>query len=77
MAPPGCTSSAGWKISRTRPGSAGAAASASPAPSSIAVCASCPQACITPFTVEAKGSPVSSCMGSASRSARSATHGAP
>ena len=32
IAPPGCTSSAGWKISRTRPGSDGALASASPAP---------------------------------------------
>ena len=77
IAPPGCTSSAGWKISRTRPGSPGADASASPAPSSIAVCASCPQACMTPWTVEAKGRPVSSVSGSASMSARNATHRSP
>ena len=77
IAPPGCISSAGWKISRTRPGRSGAAASASPAPSSIAVCASCPQACMTPSTVDANGRPVSSCSGSASRSARRATQRSP
>ena len=77
IAPPGCTSSAGWKISRTRPGSAGARASARPAPSSIAVCASCPQACMTFVTVEANGSPVASCSGRASMSARSATQRSP
>ena len=44
-----------------------------PAPSSMAVCASCPQACMTFGTVEANGSPVASCSGSASMSARSAT----
>ena len=77
IAPPGCTSSAGWKISRTRPGSAGALASARPAPSTIAVWASCPQACMTFGTVEANGSPVASCSGRASMSARSATQRRP
>jgi hypothetical protein len=43
-APPGISSSAGWKISRTPAGSSGAEASAVAAPSSIAVCASWPQA---------------------------------
>ena len=41
-APPGTVSSAGWKISRTRPGSSRRASSAA-APSRIAVCASWPQ----------------------------------
>ena len=77
IAPPGCTSSAGWKISRTRPGSAGALASARPAPSTIAVWASCPHACMTFGTVEANGSPVASCSGRASMSARSATQRRP
>jgi hypothetical protein len=58
MAPPGINSSAAWKISRTPTGSSGAAASADAAPSSIAVCASCPQACATFGTVEAYGAPV-------------------
>ena len=77
IAPPGCTSSAGWKTSRTRPGSVGALASASPAPSSIAVCASWPQACITFGVAEANGSPVDSCSGRASMSARRATQRLP
>ena len=48
-APPGMTSSAGWKISRTRPGSASAtSASARPAPSRAVACTSWPQACATP-----------------------------
>ena len=76
-APPGWISSAGWKISRTRPGSDGAVASARPAPSSIAVCASCPQACMTFGTVDANGRPVASCSGRASMSARSATQRLP
>ena len=40
------------------------------APTSIAVCASWPQACIAPLTSEANGSPVSSGIGNASMSAR-------
>ena len=43
------------------------------APISIAACVSCPQACILPSCSEAKGSPVSSCIGSASMSARRST----
>ena len=39
-------------------------------PSSIAVCTSWPQACMTPAFCDAKCSPVSSLMGSASMSAR-------
>src|ERR1700692_1841625 len=39
------------------------------APTSIATCASCPQACIDPSTSLANGRPVSSGMGSASISA--------
>jgi hypothetical protein len=45
------------------------------APSSIAVCPSWPQACIAPGFSEAKSTPLSSVMGSASMSARSATVG--
>ena len=45
------------------------------APSSIAIWASCPQACIFPSFSEAKGSPVFSTEGSASISARSITTG--
>ena len=75
-APPGMISSAGWKISRTRPGSESAtAARDSPAPSRAAACTSWPQACATPVTVLAQGSSVRSSTGSASRSARRATTG--
>ena len=52
-APPGISSSAAWKISRTPTGSSGTEASASAAPSSTAVCASWPQACATLGTTEA------------------------
>ena len=52
-------------------------ASASPAPSTIAVCTSCPQACRRPRTVDANGRSVASCSGSASMSARSATQRSP
>ena len=76
IAPPGINSSAAWKISRTPTGSSGAAASADAAPSSIAVWASCPQACATFGTVEAYGAPVRSAIGSASMSARNAMRGA-
>ncbi len=73
-APPGWTSSAGWKTSRTRPGSRSATeASARPAPSSTEVCASCPHMCATPGTCETHGTSVCSCSGRASMSARSAT----
>jgi hypothetical protein len=76
-APPGMTSSAGWNTSRTRPGSSGADASASPAAMSMVVWASWPQACAAPGTPDAYGSPVSSVSGSASMSARSATQRSP
>ncbi|SIM31221.1 Uncharacterised protein [Mycobacteroides abscessus subsp. abscessus] len=75
MAPPGMTSSAGWKIRRTPDGSDGAELSAMAAPSKIAVCASCPQACATFGTVDEYAAPVRSCIGRASMSARSATRG--
>src|SRR4051812_16813521 len=75
-APPGMISSAGWKISRTRPGSRSATpARARPAPSRAAACTSWPHACATPWTVLAQGSSVWSSTGRASRSARSATSG--
>jgi hypothetical protein len=73
-APPGMTSSAGWKMQRTRPwGRSGASTRASAAPSRIVVCASCPQAWHIPGTVERYGTALASGSGSASRSARSAT----
>ena len=75
IAPPGINSSAGWKISRTPTGSSGTEASASAAPSRIAVCASWPQACATLGTAEAYGIPVRSDIGSASMSARNAMRG--
>ena len=53
IAPPGISSSAAWKISRTPTGSSGTDANASAVPSRIAVCASCPQACATLGIVEA------------------------
>ena len=76
-APPG-TSSAGWKISRTRPCSRPAAARRArntPAPSRIVVCTSCPHAWQAFGTVERYGTFFSSPIGSASRSARSAITG--
>ncbi len=76
-APPGMTSSAGWKISRTRPVRPPHRCRASAAPSTAVVCTSCPQACMMPGTVEANGSPVSSSSGSASMSARRAMTGSP
>ena len=45
------------------------------APASMAVCRSCPQACIAPGIAEAYGSRVSSVTGSASMSPRSSTTG--
>lgn len=48
-APPGPISSACWKIMRISPGTlSGVADSSCATPSRIAVCPSCPQACITP-----------------------------
>ena len=75
IAPPGISSSAAWKISRTPTGSSGTDASASAVPSSTAVCASWPQACATLGTTEAYGAPVRSAIGNASMSARSAMRG--
>ena len=64
-------SSSGWNMSFTQPSSsASCALRMRAAPSSMAVCASWPHACMKPFW-EAKGSPVSSRRGSASMSARS------
>ena len=75
-------SSAGWKMNTTVPGrSSFKPASTSAVAMSMAVCASCPQACMTPTSFppswalarEAKGSPSGSSTGSASMSARRAT----
>ena len=74
--PAPANSSAGSNTSRTRPGRASRSShSRAAAPSSMAVWASWPQACITPGTREAKGRPVASWMGRASMSARSSTVG--
>lgn len=71
-APP-TVSSAGWNSRRTVPDRLSRISQSSrAAPSSMAACASCPQACIMPGCSEAKGRPVSSWMGSASISARRA-----
>ena len=75
FAPPGCTSSACWKISFTEPlNSSRMPHSTFATPSRQAVCMSCPQACMTLGVSLAKGRPVSSGIGSASMSARRATH---
>src|SRR5438132_55405 len=75
-APPGGFSSACWNRKRiSPPSSSRRPASSFAAPSSIAVCPSCPQACITPGRVEANSRPDSSWIGSASMSARSASTG--
>ena len=69
-----------FKISRTLPRSSPDAAHSarnSPAPTSMAVCASWPQAWHMPEIVERYGTPFSSSIGSASRSARRATRGVP
>src|SRR3546814_932739 len=82
--PSGAPSSEGWNTSITSPGSSPCiATSASATPSRIAVCASWPQACITPVcwplkvvvTFDANGRSLRSVTGSASMSARSAIFG--
>ena len=74
-------SSAGWKISRTRPGSSPLLGELGQrpgrAPSSTVVCTSWPQAWQTPSTVDRYGTSLVSGSGSASRSARSATTRSP
>ena len=75
--PPGKTSSAGWKISRTRPPRSPARSNARATPSSTVRCRSWPQAWDTSGNVEENGSPVASRMGSASMSARSPTSRSP
>ncbi len=75
-APPAPLSSAGWNMKITLPArSACRADSSRAAPVSIAVCRSCPQACMTPSVRDANGSPVASVTGSASMSPRSSTTG--
>src|SRR3954451_3486006 len=74
-APPGASSSACWKMNRSAPPGSSAPASRDAAPSSIAVCPSCPHACIAPGRSDANATPLSSWIGSASMSARSATVG--
>src|SRR5215210_5569899 len=72
--PAGEASSAGWNRRSTRPGISSLTSSSNhPAPTSIAVWASCPQACIIPSTFETKEWSFSSCMGNASMSALKAT----
>src|SRR4051794_4566373 len=74
-APPGASSSACWKMNRSSPPGSSAPTSCAAAPSSIAVCPSCPHACIAPGRSEANSTPLSSSIGSASMSARNATVG--
>mmetsp|Transcript_35958 Transcript_35958/g.91910 ORF Transcript_35958/g.91910 Transcript_35958/m.91910 type:complete len:223 (+) Transcript_35958:470-1138(+) len=72
-APP---SSAGWNSSLTVPGSvASCSLRILAAPSSMAMCASCPHACMTPGFWLLYSTSLSSRMGSASMSARRATVG--
>ena len=82
--PAGAPSSAGWKTSSTSPGSVSCMpTSAFATPSRMPVCASWPQACITPtvspryvdVAFEAKGRLLRSVTGSASMSARNAMRG--
>ncbi len=76
MRAPPWPSSPGWNRNRTRPASSPRRATSSrAAPTSMAVWASCPHECMTPSCSEAKSSPVSSGIGSASMSARSSTVG--
>ena len=67
-------SSPGWNMNITVPARLSRwAASARAAPTSIATCVSCPQACMAPCVFEAKSSPVSSVRGRASMSPRRST----
>ena len=68
--PPAPPSSAGWKISATVPSKLRVSQRYRPAPSSIAVWPSCPQACIAPGVCDAHGLPLVSATGNASMSAR-------
>ena len=71
-APP-VVSSAGWKTRSTERGSSSAQVTRwCASPRSIAMCPSCPQACILCGCVEAKGTPVVSVTGKASISERRA-----
>ncbi len=72
---PAPVSSAGCNTTITSP-SAGSAARRCAAPTAHVACTSWPHACITPALREAKGRPVSSWIGSASMSPRTATGGA-
>src|SRR3954451_23590104 len=76
-APPGASSSAGWKRKRSSPPGRRSRASASTfaAPSSMAVWPSWPQACMTPGFSDAKSTPLASSIGRGSMSALSATTG--
>src|SRR5881394_3685209 len=71
--PPPPPSSAGWKITTAVPEKLRVSARYLAPPSSIAVCPSCPQACILPGLMERYGRLVCSSMGSASMSARRPT----
>ncbi|MDI2021316.1 hypothetical protein PJL18_01835 [Paenarthrobacter nicotinovorans] len=74
-APPGIVSSAGWKMIRTVPPSGLFLCirwSVRAMPSIAVVWTSCPQACVTPWFLEANGRPVSSMIGKASMSPRRA-----
>ncbi len=72
-APEGSDSSRGCSTASAGRGPP-ASRSARPKATSAAMCTSCPQACMAPFT-EAHGAPVVSATGSASSSARMATSG--
>ncbi len=68
--PPPPPSSAGWNITTTVPSKLRVSARYFAAPSSIAVCPSCPQACIFPSTLDECATPLVSNIGKASISAR-------
>ena len=73
---PSNPSSPGWNMKTTSPARCSRCrASSRAAPASIAVCRSCPHACIAPGSSLVKSSPVSSCTGRPSMSPRSSTAG--
>ena len=73
-APPGGVSSACWNMKRISPRSSlRLATNVCATARRMAVCMSCPQACMTPGRVDANSTSLSSVIGSASMSARSAS----
>jgi len=71
---PSQPSSPGWNMNTTSPRRTSACAvRRRTAPTSIAMCRSCPQACIAPAVSLAKSTPLASVTGRASMSPRSST----